>query len=85
MHTSFNTAQKLSPFMIYLQQYFVSIKLAYLDPNMSRPARKPTFWTLRKNIDPDQSKHATKAYPDRHFSPPVDFLFRESLLYTSIP
>ena len=33
----------------------------------------------------DQPKHAAQAYPDRHFSPPVDFLFQESLLYTSIP
>ena len=39
------------------------------------------------SIDPDQPKHATQANPerDRHFSPPVDFLFQESLLYTSIP
>ena len=29
-------------------------------------------------------KHAAQAYPDRHFSPAVDFLFQESLLYTSI-
>ena len=25
-----------------------------------------------------------QAYPDRHFPPPVDFLFQESLVYTSI-
>ena len=37
------------------------------------------------SIDPDQPKHATQAYPDRHVSPPVDFLFQKSLLYTSIP
>ena len=29
--------------------------------------------------------HAAQAYPDKHFSPPVDFLFQESLLYTSVP
>ena len=29
--------------------------------------------------------HAAQAYPDRHFFPPVDILFQESLLYTSIP
>ena len=28
---------------------------------------------------------ATQAYPDRHVSAPVDFLFQDSLLYTSIP
>ena len=29
---------------------------------------------LRKaNIDLDQPKHAAQAYPDRYFSPPVDF------------
>ena len=37
------------------------------------------------SFDPDQPKHAAQAYPDRHFSPSVDFLFEESLLYTSIP
>ena len=36
------------------------------------------------SIDPDLPKHAAQAYPDRHCSPPVDFLFQESLLYTSI-
>ena len=37
------------------------------------------------SIDPDQPEHAAQANPDRHFSPTLDFLFRESLLYTSIP
>ena len=37
------------------------------------------------SIDPDQPKHAAQANPDIHCSPPVDFLFQESLLYTSIP
>ena len=36
-------------------------------------------------IDPDQLKHAAQANLDIHFSPPVDFLFLESLPYTSIP
>ena len=27
---------------------------------------------------------AARDNPDRHFSPPVDFLFQESLVYTSI-
>ena len=35
------------------------------------------------SIDPDQPKHAVQAYPERHFSPPVDILFQESLLNTS--
>ena len=35
--------------------------------------------------DPDQPKHVAQANPDIHFSPPVDFLFQASLLYTSIP
>ena len=35
------------------------------------------------SIDPDQPKHTAQANPDRHYSPPVDFLFRESLHYTS--
>ena len=38
-----------------------------------------------KSIDPDQPKHAMQAYSDRHCSPPVDFLFQESLLYTPVP
>ena len=37
------------------------------------------------SINPDQPKHAAQAYPDKHFSPHVDLLFQESLLYTSIP
>ena len=36
-------------------------------------------------MDPDQPKHAAEANPNRHFSPPVYFLFQETLLYTSIP
>ena len=36
------------------------------------------------SIDSDQPRHAAQAYMDRHFSPPVDYLFHESLLYTSI-
>ena len=34
---------------------------------------------------PDQPTHVAQANHDRHFSPPVGFLFQESLLYTSIP
>ena len=37
------------------------------------------------NIDPDQAKHAEQAKPDIYVSPPVEFLFQESLLCTSIP
>ena len=37
------------------------------------------------SIDPDQPKHAAQANSSRHFSPPVNFLFHESLLNTSIP
>ena len=29
------------------------------------------------SIDPDQPKHAVLSNPDRHFSPPVNFLFQE--------
>ena len=42
------------------------------------------MWILLKHFDPDQPKHASQAYHDRHSSPPVAFLFQESLLYTSI-
>ena len=37
------------------------------------------------SIDPDQPRHAAQANLYRHFSPPVDFLFQESLLCTPIP
>ena len=50
---------------------------------MSRPARKQTVCTLRKvstRISLSMPRRLT-----RHLSPPVDFLFQESLLYTSIP
>ena len=50
---------------------------------MSRPARKPTLWTLRKVSTRISLTHAAQFNPDRHFSPPVDFLFQESLFYTS--
>ena len=49
--------------------------------HMSRITGKPILWSM----DADQPKHATKANPGRLFSPLVDFLFRESLLYTSFP
>ena len=51
--------------------------------HMSGPERKPTL--LTQSIDPDQPKHAAQAYSDIYFSPPVDFLFQESLLFISIP
>ena len=38
-----------------------------------------------KSINWDQPKHAAQANLDRQFLPPVDFLFQESLLVTSIP
>ena len=37
------------------------------------------------SIDTDLPKHASQANPDIHLSPPVDFRFQESLIYTSIP
>ena len=50
------------------------------------PAREKTnIVDSAKSIVPDQSKRAAQAYPDNHVSPPVDFLFQESLLYTSVP
>ena len=36
-------------------------------------------------MDSDQPMYAAQAYPDIHFSPPVDFLFQETLLHTSTP
>ena len=50
---------------------------------MSRPARKTIIVDSALSIDPVQPKYAAQAYPDRHFSPPLDFLFQES--YYSIP
>ena len=37
------------------------------------------------SIDTDQPNHAGQTNLYNHFSPPVDFLFQESLLYDSIP
>ena len=42
------------------------------------------FHEKTNSVDPDQPKHAAQANPDRHCSPPVDFLFQETLLYNSI-
>ena len=51
--------------------------------NKNEPSREKTsIVDSAKSIDPDQPKHAAQAYPERHFSPPVDFLFLESLLHT---
>ena len=36
------------------------------------------------SIDSYQPKYSAQANPGRHFSPPVDFLFHDSLLYPSI-
>ena len=47
---------------------------------MSRSVRKPTLLTLRK-----VSTRISISLPLILVSPPVDFLFQESLLYTSIP
>ena len=50
------------------------------------PSREKTnIVDFAQSNDPEQPKHAAHAYPDRHFSPPVDFLFHYSLLYTSFP
>ena len=43
---------------------------------------KPNIVDPEYIIDPYQLKHAAQASPDRHFSPPVDFLFRN---HYSIP
>ena len=60
-----------------------------IEPVTSR-SRGRRKWTVPQenqleSNDPDQPKHAAQAYPERHFSPTVDFLFQESLLYASIP
>ena len=49
------------------------------------PSREKTNSGLCVKYRPDHPKHAAQAYPDKHFSPAVDFLFQESLLYTFIP
>ena len=47
--------------------------------------RKLTLWTLRKVSTRISLSIALQANRDRYFSPPVDFLFQESLLFTSLP
>ena len=51
---------------------------------MSRPARKPTVWPLRKvptRISLSVPRRLTRTDT---FSPPVHFLFQETFVYTSI-
>ena len=56
-----------------------------VSPKLYEPSREKTnIVDSAESIDPDQQKHAAQANPDSHFSPPDDFLFQESLLYTSI-
>ena len=40
--------------------------------------------STKKTIEPGQPQRAVQANPNRHVSPPVNFLFKESLLNTSI-
>ena len=56
----------------------------YFQNYTSRTVRRPTVWTVHKESTRNQPNHTAQAYPDIHFSLPADFLFRESLLYTSI-
>ena len=70
------------------QKYLVHGELFYLllrprsvrlhNP-LSRFTRKPILWIKY------QPKHNVHTRPDRHFSPPVDFLLQESILLTFIP
>ena len=48
-------------------------------------SEKTNIMASAQCYDTYQTKHATQAYADIHFSTPVDFLFQESLLYTAIP
>ena len=54
-------------------------------PVVAQLIKEPSREKTALCIEPDQPKHAAQANPDRHFSPHVDFLLKESLLYTSIP
>ena len=65
---------------------FNCVTLTFLRCPVFEPSREKTNIVVSAlSIDPDQSKHAAQAYPVRHFSPPVYFLFQELLLFTSIP
>ena len=52
---------------------------------MIRSTRKPSLWTLRKVSNRNSLSMPALATSDIYSSPPVDLLFHESLLYTSIP
>ena len=52
--------------------------------NLSRPCEKSNIIDSAESIDTDHPKPAAEDNPDRLFSPPVEFLLQESLLYTSI-
>ena len=49
---------------------------------MSRPVRKSTLWTLRKVLIRISLSMPRKLTRIENLSPPVYFLFQESLLYT---
>ena len=61
---------------------FLAFPHQYLHNILSKPPshEKTNIVDNALSIDPDQPK----ANPVRHYSLPVDFLFQESLLYTSI-
>ena len=63
-----------------VDQFGSDLQILYI----RRPARKKKLWTLRKLSTQISLTMLLQAYPDRQFSPSVDFLFQESLLYTSI-
>ena len=79
VHVCYCVVQDLMPFTTVFRSIYI-----YIYIYMSRPART-NIMASAYCIDPDQPKHAAQAFPDRHFSAAVDFLFQESLIYTSIP
>ena len=61
----------------------LTVRLVFAEhrSRVDAPFHEKTNIAQRKVSTPDQPKHAAQANPGKHFSPPVDYIFQESLLY----
>ena len=64
------------PLSSYTQVYVILFRGIAWQFSMCRPSREKI-----NIVDSDHPKHATQAYPDRHFSPPVDCFRNHSSIY----
>ena len=75
----------IRPAMIIYMSWLSAITWYLSITNKHEASRgKKQHYGLCVKYRPEQPKHAEQVYPNRLFSPPVDFLFQESLRNTSI-